>query len=504
MPRTHQNTTLARVSVHTFDNGVISAINEDGFSPVVSFETDKRIGPAAGGWSVTLKGHVIGGRFHTRPWADLVDHGDWVVIDTIKNGVEYGTMIGAVDSVAMGIDAGGSGEGATTITLSGRDVGAPLENVPVYFNPWDPLHDNAIGEDMLRITGGLVGGRPHEFITNLIRGLFAADGLYGGHVQTPAGVADATKGFWIDMLDLNTVVQPNLRGQVFAPNVLTPEGSPSVWSFLDAWRNPTMNELFIDTTVATGTPRRAYVYLRERPFVNTLNRSASPWFRLPTHEIPTSTIRSLSLEKGRNRINHITVLGTLTALLGKDAYAIYRPMVDPDSIARYGVLRMEEQTRYFDEYKGDAGFESAVKDWLDLVVAWNALNAKQYQGQIVLAEMRPEIRIGHKVWISGGPPAGYTTFPVDKGNRLRAMMFYVEGVKHSYTEGEAPMASTVISVSRGYIEGSVVADTVAAHGRFVGVDTLPTGTLNELPSIEFENRDGRFVPTSTTPGREGA
>ncbi|MAD95952.1 MAG: hypothetical protein CMB99_01360 [Flavobacteriaceae bacterium] len=467
--------------------------------PVLSFNTHKRIGDPVGTWEVALSGYVVGGEHDGDPWLDIIDDGDWVVIDVYRNGKQQGVMIGRVADVSLAIAPGGTGAGEVTITVNGNDVADPLQATPVYWNPYDSMNDNALGFDVAS-KADIFKGRADEIIPAVIRATMGRGGLFGSHLQTPEGfVASETKPpFWMDMLDLSSAVVDGLRGETI-PNLITSESQPSLWGWISDWRNPVMNEMWVDTTSQVGATRKAYLHLRERPFVNAKDGSQSPWFSLPTREVKATTLSSVAVSKGLNRVNHIMLVGELMPEFGKDAYGIYRPIIDKESIRKYGLNRLEESTQFFDDVGGDTGFGSEYLEWLDLIISWNCLNHDYYQGQITIAEMRPDIRVGQKVAIVSGPPALYSAFPADGGVRSRQMTFYVEGVSHVYQEGENPITQTQLMVSRGYVEGDRVKDLVLAKGNFSALATTPGGSNTPDAVLDIdsdaENAEGQVVLT---------
>ncbi|OHD21912.1 MAG: hypothetical protein A2Y38_21700 [Spirochaetes bacterium GWB1_59_5] len=453
----YRNTTLARVKIFTWESGAfqIPIDNAINASSLVGFETSKTIGLPSGSWSVSLKPDVTQGRMRGKAWTDLIEQGDWVAIDVIKNGVPIGVITGVVDAIGCGISAGAEGAGDVNVTIRGRDCGAILEDTPIYFNPWDERHNNSV-VTMMKVTEGEFGQDPAKLIVNLIRGFLGSDAMYGGMIRLPPGVTTVGP-LWIDLVDTSVFVQKQLRGGIFEPaQMLNTDNSSSLWAYFNQWRNPLMNEMFVDTNHATSSDRRAYLVFRERPFVNRSDAKHSTWFRLATHEIAPDTIVDLSLTKGLNRTNHVIVMNGDRSWLASAAYLKFRPAYDEKSINRYGLRRVEETTEYFSVDPTQSN--TAPADWTDLVLSWNALNHRMWQGTISLGEMRPEIRVGHRVKIPT-PPANYHGLPHD-------LTLYVESVSHSYTEGETPGASTTIQVSRGYNDDKIVEDLLAAMAKF--------------------------------------
>lgn len=493
MKRQH-NVTGCVVQFHTWANGLVEArdVRRPGFvGPVVAWDTAKSLGAPFGTWSVQLKGYAVGGAFHGVPWPDLVEAGDWCTIDVVKNGAWRGVLIGLVDDVSVSMQAGGAGAGEIVVTVSGRDGGAPLSDAPVYFNPHDPIHNNAGGKDMAGVLLGGFVGKPHELIPGAIRGLYGADGLYGTVLELPPSLGG---GLWVDMLDMSLgsaggTVQDNLRGIAFTPSVLTTDGAPTVWGFLDAWRNPVLNEMWVDSTVAVGdlargaaasTSRRLYLHLRERPLVNRMDGPASPWFRLTAHTLDARLVQGVNLSRGRNRINHVMLSAEPGKLLGQDAYALYLPVANGTSIRRYNLRKLEESTTFYGDDQGEA-FTSTFREWMDLITCWNVLNHREWSGTITVPELRPEIRVGQKVQLANGPLRNYPAFPTDAGVPGRYMSFYTEGVRHHYVAAQRPVLTTTLEVTHGFVEGDRADSVTTAVGEWGdGVTLAPTGSADRF------------------------
>tara|TARA_Y100000296_G_scaffold71778_1_gene87565 strand:+ start:177 stop:1787 length:1611 start_codon:yes stop_codon:yes gene_type:complete len=497
------NTTLAKVTVHTFDHGDLPAFDTSGVSvgqrmfvfgappligPVQAFHTEKRLGEPTGSWSVTLKGHVIGGEHSGKPWTSMVTDGDWVSINVTKNGQELHIMCGRVDTVATGMTAVG-GAPVVTVTLSGRDVGAIPEDVPVYFNPYDPLHSNVSGVAMVRLMGpeAKISGTPSDLVPDLLLRFLKDGGVTGTQATLPAGVTSLLSEPWADAVNEFEYVQANLRGHAHAASILSPGRTLRAWDFADAWRNPLLNEMYLDTQVQDIAPdpfRFIFLTLREKPFVNSTDGKDSPWFDLETHQIDTGALTGVNLTKGQNRVNHVFVLGEVPSAQGRDAMPYYPPVMNMESIGRWGLRQLEERSPFMTlPDDGDmGGFSEEGKEWRDLVVSWNVLNADYHMGTLSLAHMRPEIRVGQKAVIVNGPPAGYEAFPADGGDETLGLSFYVEGVSHDWTDGEQPQATTQLMVSRGYPENERVGAVAAEVDKYAEIQAVnPPASVDESP-----------------------
>ena len=546
---TRQNSTFVVAWFYTFDDGVVQASvnnwetvhgNADFrtfaqpdaafVGALVSGSTTKQLASPTGTWTATLKGYVVGvlGKDH-REWSEVVKDGDWVAIVVVKNGVASLLMKGRVDNVGLNIHAGGNGEPDVSVTITGRDVAAPAEDTPVYWNPYDPLHASAIvGMPQILGPNARIAGRPDEVIPNLLLGLSGAAGTTFGHPPlVPAGVFGPDEVKWTDGI-LTSYVE-KCRGLVFAPQILTTGSADSVWQFASQWLGP-LNEMWIDTrsidaglrpgpAVITGTAPtsafasatrdnglllrgsaherahsmgRGFLFMREKPFVNTADQGKSPWFSLPNHVVSYGSVRGLSLSRGRNRVNHIQVLGELPSSFGGDTMGLYAPVVDEGSIKRWGLRRLERRTPYMAELDegGSIAFSSEYRRWTELVVSWNCLNAEYWTGMVHLGELMPDIKVGQKLTLIHGPPIGFggthgRTFPHDGGDPKKAMSFYVEAIQHTFNFGRTPQMETQIMVSRGYIEEKRAEDVLVAASYFTQQGRESTSSRNTLDGYDL-------------------
>ena len=472
----HRNSTFAKITFCTFEHGVVYGSGSPGDSvfggkqqvlmtrvatlvgDIQQFQTTKPLAGNGGSFSVTCKGKVYGDpELGGKPWSDVLIDGDWVDVGVVKNGTEYHIMLGRIDAVSVSVQAGGGGEADVTVTISGRDLTAPAIDTPLYFNPYDPRHNNAAGSEMIRLFGDSFSGRPHEAVPKILTRAMSDNAVNFGHPpKVPPGVFQTQAVKWSEGIDITSRVG-QCRGFLFAPNLLNGGQVQSLWALANQYANPALNEMWLDTDPAPVNPERGrngYLNFRERPFVNPADGDDSPWFRLVSHEVPLSSVQAINLTHGRNRINHITYVGVFSSMFQQDAAAVAPPAFNEDSVARWGLRMMEPTSMYLSE-ESRGGFDnwtSENRKTRDLIVAWNALNPRYWDGVIALAEMRPEIRVGQKLILTGGPPAGYPGFPRDNGDPNEAMTFYVEAIQHTWSAGESPIAQTQIQVTQGYVE----------------------------------------------------
>ena len=98
--------------------------------------------------------------------------------------------------------------------------------------------------------------------------------------------------------------------------------------------------------------------------------------------------------------------------------------------------------------------------------------------------MRAEIRVGQKVSLINGPAAQYKGLPTDNGIAKQALTFYVEGIRHSYTTGQAPTATTTITVSRGMVEGERLERIIETNAKYEGVNEIGSGSRNDNTALD--------------------
>jgi len=510
-----RNSTFAKITFHTFDFGVIdgyaSPLGGDSggaqrslttrdaqlVGDIVSFTTTKQLAGDGGSWSVTCKGKVYGDFAQGgKTWSSVIRDGDWATINVVKNGVESHIMIGRVDTVAVAIQAGAHGEPSVTVIITGRDSTASPIDTPLHINPFDPLHNNAAGIDMYRLFGDVFAGAPHECVPRILTSALGDNHANFGHPpMAPEGVFGLTEMRWSDGVDIVARVS-ECRGFLFAPALLNLGQVQSLWGLANQYANPSFNELWLDTDPTPGFAflgRKVYLNFRERPFVNVFDGADSPWYKLAGHIAALSTVQAINLSRGRNRVNYVNFQGSFASSFSSDSLAMAPPAYSTESIKRWGLRILEMTTMYLNRTAGGdiiADEAGENRKWRDLLVAWNALNADYWEGTITLAEMRPEIRVGSKLVLTGGPPANYSDFPHDGGDPAEAMTFYVEAIQHTWAAGQAPTAQTQLLLTHGYVEKSRLPDLIAALAEWkdvVGAEgAQDDSTLDDYPDAEAD------------------
>jgi hypothetical protein len=226
--------------------------------------------------------------------------------------------------------------------------------------------------------------------------------------------------------------------------------------------------------------------MREKPFVNVFDGEDSPWFDMEARAVNLKEVKNVTLSRGTDRYNHMTLLVEMPATMNQDVFAICKPTVNFHSVKRYGLKKLEVSLPIYSQYEGKdhASLVAELAEWRDMFVSWNVLNPYYWEGTFTIAGIRGDLQVGQKVVVEGGPlpnfPDGPLT-PVGDGyvrnpswNDLAGVVshsvpgtsttFYIESVSHSWGAGLSPTAETTIVVSRGYPEADRLKHIRALYG----------------------------------------
>ena len=509
---------------------------------ILAFSNNKTLASVSGTFTIRAKlfGEWPGAALSSNVLDDdsiakWVDAGDWVEVNVVKSDprlgpdiVERTLMVGKVDTVGLSMAISGNGDPQGTVTITGRDAGGVFEDIPLYFNQYDPAHSNAEGITMSRILGneGLISGSPTELVTQML-GLV---GESGANLGLAPLVPD--RGLWtqssqesVEFRDVFSVgfAWPT-RGVIHAPTILgSGDVETPLWEFTKTYGNPDFNEMWVDTAPMQigannhdSTLRKVYFHMREKPFVNVFQGQESTWFSLKLSVLNTQEIVDLSLSRGVNRVNHVQALFQLDPVFNYDAMVMCPPAVNFKSIRKYGLKTLQVTMPILatnSDGGGMAAMADEIKQWRDLLISWNLLNPYYWAGMITVVGIRADIRVGDKIVVEGGPvdfwPQGPFTNPGDNytpspgwngaandANLGRdagdAFTAYVEAVQYSWSSGLAPKANTRITISRGYQESKRVSDIQALYGQWEDVTAATARTIaaDETDTAAYDEVDG--------------
>jgi hypothetical protein len=495
--------------------------------PITSIDASKDLGDASGQFTVECK--VAADWVGTGQSVDAsgplgadnsvhkyVEHGDWLEIVAYKSdprveGSPARTlMVGKVDSVALTIRP--PMRGGSTVTIQGRDVGAVYEDTMVYFNPYDPLHSNPEGVDMATMLNDIAGA-PTDVVADVLSLAEQPSALFGVLPEVP------DSGLWAarsaSSVPWGEVVRREFgasRGTVFAPSLLSPGQSTSLWDFAQTYSVSELNELYVDTDYRdlgpgagqAGDTRKATVYMYEKPFVNLTDGVNSPWFKKRPVVVALQEVAAANLRRAGERINYLSVLIELDPVFGYDAFALCPPTADIESIKRYGLRKLELSLNLHSTSSGPAGgavVGDEIRALRDLVLCWNLLAPYYWQGSITIQGLRADIRVGKRLVVEGGGVASFAESPFtaegdgyDRNSEdpLKGVhTFFVEGVDYSWSAGIDPECTTVVTVSRGYKDEDRIPHMQRLYSRWRNTTEVANG-LAALPPPEdpSPNTDG--------------
>jgi hypothetical protein len=427
---------------------------------VLSCNTVKTLGAPSGTWQATIK---------LRPDSDLdikggdIMDGDWADITYMRNGIVFPVMRGVVEGVReRKVSAGGAT--VRVFTVTGKDHGRPFETPISWQSIWVQTLGELIRGIMTDKVKGVIGGSPDEMFKVLIeaafeRGELSAVGRTGPQLpqentnrsswQLPpalakiASLTSSTKPYFIEALDIDT---DDTRGAYYNEVQLWTQAGQTLHQTLQQWCNPILNELWYDLRESTGTlggmPKspEMVAYIRERPFVNTINGLQSDWYSLDTITLPNWVIQDYDIGRdGSQRFTLFEVLADFGFGNPQEAAALAAPIWSRDAIQTHGIRPWQQNVRYVAK-DGTAQGEwvNERKIWQRLLADWYGCNPYLGNGSLGAGILVPEAKVGMRV-------------KYDTGAEKTSEHYYLEGVENKYTFTRAGHSGkTGLTVTRGW------------------------------------------------------
>lgn len=420
----------------------------------------------------------------------------------------HGTMVtvGIVDRVAKSTAVTANGATVQTVSIAGRDFGAVLQETQTVFDKAFAIIDQTFF-DSSYITAAAEANQtalsPAQNILTLLDLIYRYSAtnskLVGGQWTLPS-VQDAVTGRPVSLLSLLNVtafVQTPIFGYSLpqSPGV-TQAGN--VWNLLDGFANRLVNEFFIDVrdfsqrefdvlkhlgdlvaarmnptdvldqqamklkVAGSGVFNRSTL---DQDLSGTVNGAVNsppmpvvalvlrqqPYDRdsfrlLPTHIMDYEEV--YDYDEAFSTHDVVNFFKVNFPDLGPVQWElIFGIKVNLDSIPKYGIRRLEGETRYpfvtasaGDSYNdGDANavFGDAYLYYISLLTTWYACN-DLLRSATMTCRFRPEIRVGTRL----------------RYHRVdgKVLSYYVQAVNHSFAVGPG-QSRTQLTLVRGYIEG---------------------------------------------------
>lgn len=496
----HARNSQWKAQVYTHDAGEL-----DLSAAVVSASTRKSLAEPAGVITMMVKpSHRPGG--DPTDLFDRMRDDDWMSVGVVDDeGAIWHITTGLVDGVRR--QRVGTA-GATTYTVRGRDLGKVMLKTDLIDMAWlgssvtknAPVLSAVAAKWAVDALG--TNATPGRVVDVLLR-FVLGDGEYRGasqfwavppgvRVQPPPGKSpvDPLIRQVSDVLSLQHVdmeTEGKLPSMLALPMGFS--GGGSLWSLLQQYGNPLINELLVDELavasdagsptafqVSTGGFTRSHpsVRLRQKPFPS-LAYGGSAWTKLPANDFPESDFEAYDVERsGNERFEWFAVdsaagpemmQSALSALLNgsvpADKLWDAHPALFQTSIERHGLARFQQGTPYLDPEAMDSAL--LATKWAHLLRDWYAPNPVFLSGTATVAYLCPGVRVGERlrVHLRGGA--------VEE--------FYIEAVEHRFAKRPDGSAhgSTTLSITRGWRLPDARAEYASAVLKWLG-DNLETMT----------------------------
>jgi len=397
-----------------------------------------------------------------------------------------------------------------TITVTARDLAVVLsESSTVFDQAFAQIENAAFTGDFI---GRLFGEKkqlalsPLENVLVLLLLLYDADETGSKLTGLQWRMSGSTSGDLsqlVSLIDVTTFVQKPLPFYAVAepPGIIQ---AGNVWSLLESYSNPLVNEFFVDvrdntffeqeflssrgfaaestyfssnpgdvasqlTTVsdvlesrvfgntpAANTSTPALVF-RQRPYDD------DAFNMLPTTAVDSTEVEAFSIARSSHDVvNWFRVKFPGLDVKLQELVAGIRMV--PQSVAKFGFRRMEAETRYmfassaasttFSQGSTKADFGDVFRGYIGLLSAWYGQNEYWYAGQIT-TRFIPAIRVGTRLRLS---------------RRGLTYDFYVQGLQHSFSK-EPGASRSSFTLTRGrVVDGATVPTVSVADFQHDGFD----------------------------------
>lgn len=424
-----------------------------------------------------------------------------------------GTLVSVVVVDRVG-EPTGVQQGATVevVNVSARDLAVVLSESSTVFDQAFAQIENAAytGEFIARLFGEKkqLALSPLENVLILLLLLYDASstGSALASLQWKMSASDSgnTPTQLVSLLDVTTYVQNPLPFYAIAePPGIVQAGN--VWSLLESYANPVVNEFFVDVRdvnpqerqfralTAAAAKERFYagnptdvanqdaavqavlgsdifrpsttrteggatvpssadgtsvvaLVMRQRPY------DADAFNALPFSEVDVTEVESFEPARSSHDVyNWFRVRFPGLDVKLQEVVAGIRMV--PQSIAKFGFRRMEAETRYmfsssdasvtFSQSSTKTDFGDIFRQYIDLLTTWYCQNEFWYAG-VMTTRLRPAIRIGTRL--------RYT-------RRGRITDYYVQGVHHTFSKDPGVSRSS-FTLTRGRVVSSATVPLV--------------------------------------------
>lgn len=414
---------------------------------IVACRTQKAFGPAAGTWSIDVKS--------ANELDAIIGEDDWVDISFTRDGKQYHTMRGPVDTIHRSRAIEGSGATVETYTIAGSDFAKVYERQIIWLDRLVQGNFAAlVTQNIFSRNSDMAFATPDAAVRITLQEFIRPqNNNAAGSWLVPRMPGLTSRDNLVD----NVFVKTNDYSEIpFRRLALQPSDwsveAPSVWGMAKELADESLCEIYCDLVEKSGdgdlfylqpgveyTPEdtQMAVIFRDRPFPNTERDQPllnSPYFtRLPIMEVPATQVRSIETDKSgayrRNAFFYAPVMAQKFANVLVDSQY---PLVDVEDTKIHGMRRQDVMTRYVDfEQQGWLGMSKAYRN---IARDIHCLDHELYSGTVVLKPGRPDLRIGMRLRI---------TYP-----HTASETYYVEAVANNWDYRNG--VTTTATLSRGF------------------------------------------------------
>lgn len=494
-------------------------------SDVITCDFTKDVDQPVGVFSIAVKPRP------SRPYDEVVRPGDLLFIfssdrSKFTDDPENNTLvtIGLVDSVARGISVDDKGAQIKSVAISGRDLGAVLQDTSTVFDPAFSYVEQFFfdQEYVQRLFSESAAVSPIEVVLTMLR-LFYTDATQSKlpQLQWQLYAASGQHASIVSLIDASTFVQAPMFGYDVPDSVGLAQAG-NVWTLLTGYTNPLVNEFFFDVRDYTKEEMDVTTLLASRT-TSILDRVGDPADVARQLQAVTELAQSKTFAEQsgspdgrpvpaivfRQRPYDARAFGLLpvteideteiddeqTSLTHHDVYNVFRVRspsvgdgwqeftygirINVDSMFKFGLRQMEAQTRFFFTSSSlAAGSESDSQDfsasfdyYVGLLSTWHAANDQMRSGSLTM-RYRPQIRVGTRARVRRGD---------------KAHDYYVKGISHHFNVNPGASRTTLTLVRGVDVDGDTVVNNL-----FIDEDTGQSAIPSQYNSF------GRFAIVNGT------
>lgn len=373
---------------------------------VVQASIHKEIGQAAGGFSLSL--------VPRQSYFEDILPNDWVEL-YLSNGTEDietadPIMVGSIDRIGRRRVVGPNGATREVVTLNGRDYGKVFLNTTIIIDPLiGSIIDQATFEADVIISkleeNEVPLNTPPEVITALL------SRYHDKRIQAVPPTSFARS--------LQKHFNEEIKGRIMVNG--NPNLSGSLWSLMQQFINPVLNEFWVDTVHGEPT-----LFFEERPYGH------DAFAKLESVQVSETEVSSEDFGKADDDTrNWVRVYADGQFIGNALVDTVGVGFINLHSAARSGLRKLDPTTIAFGEL--NRSVVDVLQEWSERLVEWNANNDQLLSGSMT-TRLRPDARIGRRL---------------DYTNRRTGehLSFYIEGISHNFTYPGA--STTTFTLTRG-------------------------------------------------------